>query len=59
MDYRFTPEEDAFRREVRTFLRAELPESWDYDSFELHDEQWEFARDFTKKLGAKRWLAPS
>ena len=59
MDYRFTPEEEAFRQEVRTFLRAELPESWDYDPFELHDEQWDFARDFTKKLGAKRWLAPA
>ena len=25
MDYRFTPEEEAFRREVRSFLRAKLP----------------------------------
>ena len=27
MDLRFTPEENAFRDEVRTFLRAALPES--------------------------------
>ena len=33
MDYRFTPEEDAFRHEVGAFLRAELPEDWDYDPF--------------------------
>ncbi len=59
MDYRFTPEEDAFRQEVRKFLRAELPDDWDYDPFELHDENWEFAREFTRKLGAKKWLAPA
>src|SRR3972149_7872823 len=59
MDYRFTPEEEAFRQEVRTFLRAELPEGWDYDPFELHDENWEFALAFTKRLAAKGWVAPA
>jgi alkylation response protein AidB-like acyl-CoA dehydrogenase len=59
MDYRFTPEEEAFRQEVRTFLRAELPPDWDYDPFELHEENWRFARAFTRKLGAKKWLAPA
>src|SRR3970282_33749 len=53
MDYRFTPEEEAFRQEVRTFLRAELPEGWDYDPFELHDENWEFALAFTKRLAGR------
>ena len=59
MDYRFTPEEEAFRQEVRTFLRAELPEGWDYDPFELHDESWEFALAFTKKLADRKWVAPA
>jgi alkylation response protein AidB-like acyl-CoA dehydrogenase len=59
MDYRFTPEEEAFRQEVREFLRAELPADWDYDPFELHDENWEFAREFTLKLGSRGWLAPA
>jgi len=59
MDYRFTPEEEAFRQEVRSFLRAELPEGWDYDPFELHDENWEFALAFTKRLAARKWVAPA
>ncbi len=59
MDYRFTPEEEAFRQEVRSFLRSELPEDWDYDPFELHDEVWEFAREFTRKLAARKWVAPA
>ncbi len=59
MDYRFTPEQEAFRLEVRSFLRAELPPDWDYDPFELQDEVWEFARAFTRKLAARKWIAPA
>ena len=59
MDYRFRPEEEAFRTEVRTFLTSELPPDWDYDPFELFDEVWEFAKGFTKKLAQKGWIAPA
>src|SRR5712691_8141684 len=59
MDYRFRPEEEAFRQEVRTFLTSELPPDWDYDPFELFDETWEFAEGFTKKLAQKGWIAPA
>jgi alkylation response protein AidB-like acyl-CoA dehydrogenase len=59
MDYRFRPEEEAFRQEVRTFLTSELPPDWDYDPFELFDETWEFAKGFTKKLAQKGWIAPA
>ena len=57
MDYRFSDEEESFRAEVREFLRAELPEDWDYDPFELTGEVWDFAAGFTKKLAAKGWVA--
>ena len=59
MDYRFTDEEENFRAEVRTFLRSELPEDWDFDPFELTEDKWGFAREFTKKLAAKGWVAPA
>ena len=59
MDYRFTDEEESFRSEVRTFLRSELPEDWDFDPFELTEDKWDFARDFTKKLAGKGWVAPA
>ena len=29
MDFRLAPEEQAFRQEVRDFLRQELPPNWD------------------------------
>ncbi len=59
MDYRFSQEEEEFRSEVRTFLRSELPEDWDFDPFELTEDKWDFARDFTKKLAGKGWVAPA
>ena len=59
MDYRFTDEEESFRTEVRQFLRSELPEDWDFDPFELTADKWDFARDFTKKLARKGWVAPA
>ena len=59
MDYRFTDEEESFRAEVREFLRSELPEEWDFDPFELTEDKWDFARDFTKKLAGKGWVAPA
>jgi alkylation response protein AidB-like acyl-CoA dehydrogenase len=59
MDYRFTDEEETFRSEVRTFLRSELPEDWDFDPFELTEDKWDFARQFTMKLAGKGWVAPA
>ena len=51
MDFGFTPEEEAFRQEIREFLRQELgPEHKGRTPLEL------FSREFTKKLAAKGWL---
>ncbi|TMC00685.1 MAG: hypothetical protein E6J42_00100 [Chloroflexi bacterium] len=59
MDYRFSVDEDAFRGEVKEFLRGAIPEDWDYDPFELTGETWDFAKEFTKKLASKGWVAPA
>ncbi|MDY6907965.1 MAG: acyl-CoA dehydrogenase family protein [Chloroflexota bacterium] len=61
MDFRFTAEEEAFRREVQEYLQRELPHRdtggalWKGET----GEQWQFARSFTKKLGEKGWTAIS
>ena len=44
MDFRFTPELDAFRAEVRSFLDAELPRDWrdpGADESVNNDDQWD------------------
>ncbi len=58
MEFRFTPEEERFRGDIREFLRRELPADWgDVGALgEAGAEQWEFLRSFQKKLAEKRWL---
>lgn len=57
MDLRFTPEQEEWRREVRTFLERELPPKYEFQTdYEERDEYWNFAVQFTKKVGAQGWL---
>ncbi len=58
MDFRFTPEEEEFRREVRAFLQHELlSEEDELFGEEDSDEHWQFSRQFIKKLAVRKWLA--
>ena len=54
MDFSFTPEEEAFRREVRAFLKKELPS----EGVERGGppDRWQTYRDFIKKLAGRGWL---
>ena len=58
MEFRFTPEEERFRSEIREFLRRELPADWVGAGAlgEASEESWEFLRSFQKKLAERRWL---
>jgi alkylation response protein AidB-like acyl-CoA dehydrogenase len=53
MDFRFTAEQEAFRREVRAFLQEALPESP-----AIVEDAWicGFDREFSKKLAARGWI---
>ncbi len=56
MDFRFTPEQEAFRLEVRDFIRKE----WTAGAPEGDDEEmegrWPRLRAFTRKLAERGWL---
>ena len=61
MDFRFTPEEEAFRMEVRQFIEREVPP--EHRSFvelgggeEDLEEATAFNKQFAKKLASKGWL---
>jgi alkylation response protein AidB-like acyl-CoA dehydrogenase len=61
VDFRFTPVEEAFRKEVREFLDKELPKDWpgvDPDLYheDAFDEIHEVSMAMQKKLAAKGWL---
>jgi alkylation response protein AidB-like acyl-CoA dehydrogenase len=60
MDFRFTEEEEKFRSQIREFLKQELPPDWVGMAVlgEANtDEEWAFARQMTKKLAERGWLA--
>src|SRR5450759_1382203 len=61
MDFRFSPDEEAFRSEIRAFLKAELPAEWargggSGNLGEGGDDSWEFLRTFQRKLSQKGFL---
>jgi alkylation response protein AidB-like acyl-CoA dehydrogenase len=58
MDYRFTPEQESFREDVKKFLSAELPKDQEQGEEAGSDHEWQFARAFQKKLAARNWLVP-
>jgi alkylation response protein AidB-like acyl-CoA dehydrogenase len=59
MDFRFTPEEEAFRQEVRGWLRENVPPDWEGVFLEEEEEDWKQGRAFVKKLSQKGWVAPA
>jgi len=59
MDFRLTPEEDAFREQVVEWLKGELPPDWEQKESLIDFEEpdgVEFAQEFRAKLAAKGWL---
>jgi alkylation response protein AidB-like acyl-CoA dehydrogenase len=58
MELRYTDEQEAWRAEVRAFLDAELPPGNCFEvEFEEDEELWKFALEFTRKVGARGWIA--
>ncbi len=62
MDFSFSPDEQAFRREVSDFLDKEGPQEWQKKKVSFFDmsgqENWiAIHRDMSQKLGAKGWLS--
>jgi alkylation response protein AidB-like acyl-CoA dehydrogenase len=58
MDFRFTPEEEAFRQELRSWLKDNVPPNWEGVFLEEEEEEWKQGRAFIKKLAEKGWVAP-
>ena len=62
MDFTFTAEEEAFREEVRQWLKKEITPRWielDAGLWEETEESWALSREFQRKLAQKGWLAPA
>ena len=59
--YQYTPEQQEFRREVRSWLEENIPESMKspVDRLDLSEEHYKFWRDMHVKLADKGWLHPT
>ena len=61
MDFTFTPEEDAFRAEVRTFLHEALPPDFQVrnDREALSEAEFRDSQRFAQRLAERGWLTMS
>ena len=59
-EYKYTPEQQAFRQEVRSWLNEHVPEAMksQVDRLDLSDEHYRFWRDMHMRLAEKGWLYP-
>jgi len=58
LDYRFTPEEESFRLQVREFLVQELPPDWTVrnDRESESDAEFAFSQQLSRRLAERGWL---
>ena len=62
MEFRFTPEEDSFRADVREFIHTETPEQLRNSGggeSSFSTQNWPHTLEFRKKLGARGWIGIS
>ena len=62
MEFRDSPEDAAFRREVREFIERELPKNFDppdEEAIGLGVYEGEWVKDWNRKLAEKGWVAPA
>ncbi len=56
MNLLFSPEQEAWRKEIREFLDRELPPEFETETeFDDREHIWSFAQQFSKKVGDKGW----
>ena len=61
MEFRFSEEQELFRKEIRQFVEENIPyERFGHKYEEEHDDDaWDFAMSISKKLAEKKWLTIS
>ena len=56
MEFKFTAEDEAFRSELRTFMKTELPDSWEGDGRYPEEDDWDLNIVIRQKMAEKGWL---
>ena len=56
MDFQFTAEDEAFRQQVREFVRQELPDNWEGGGRYPEEDDWDLTLELRKKMADRGWL---
>ena len=56
MEFQFSPEDEAFRQEVRAFIQRELPSEWEGGGRYPDEDDWELTLQLRKKMADNGWL---
>ena len=56
MDLTFSPEEEVFRSELRTWLAANIPAGWDDEDFPTLADEVRFLVDWQRRLASGGWV---
>lgn len=56
MEFKFSPEDESFRQQLRAFVDSELPAEWEGGGRWPEEYDWDLTREMRKKLAAKGWL---
>jgi alkylation response protein AidB-like acyl-CoA dehydrogenase len=56
VEFKFSAEDEAFRRELREFIQQEYSPLWEEGDRGSDDASWEQARQMRQKLAARGWL---
>jgi len=63
MDFRYTEEEEAFRKEIQDFIQEVLPSDWlgvdPGPEEEAREEIYQLSTEIWRKLGEKGWIGMS
>ena len=56
MEFKFTEQDEEFRKELRAFMKAELPDSWEGAGRYPEEDDWDLNIVIRKKMAEKGWL---
>jgi alkylation response protein AidB-like acyl-CoA dehydrogenase len=56
VEFKFTEEDEQFRTELRAFMKAELPETWEGAGRYPEEDDWDLNITVRKKMADKGWL---
>jgi hypothetical protein len=56
VEFKFGPEDQAFRQELHDFIRQELPPGWEGGGRWPEEQDWDLTRQMRRKMASKGWL---